>query len=57
MLLRIFCFLPSVFDLSRSRQMMRAYCEAAREIGEAPMPVDCRPRHITVILNPAANKR
>ncbi|XP_034253378.1 acylglycerol kinase, mitochondrial [Thrips palmi] len=40
-----------------SRQMMRAYCEAAREIGEAPMPVDCRPRHITVILNPAANKR
>lgn len=57
MLLRIYCFLPSVFDLSRSRQMMRAYCEAAREIGEAPMPVDCRPRHITVILNPAANKR
>lgn len=41
----------------RSRQMMRAYCEAAKEIGEAPMPVDFRPRHITVILNPAANKR
>lgn len=37
--------------------MMRAYCEAAREIGEAPLPVDTRPRQVTVILNPAANKR
>lgn len=39
------------------KQMMRAYCEAAREIGEAQLPVDNRPRHVTVILNPAANKR
>ncbi|KAK3909100.1 Acylglycerol kinase, mitochondrial [Frankliniella fusca] len=39
------------------RQMMRAYCEAAREIGETAMPADTRPRHVTVVLNPAANKR
>lgn len=39
------------------RQMMRAYCEAAKEIGEAAIPVDSRPRHVTVVLNPAANKR
>ena len=43
--------------LNRSTQMMRAYCEAAKLYGEVPISVDTRPRHVTVILNPAANKR
>lgn len=44
-------------DKYEHAQMMRAYCEVAREIGEAPLPVEARARHVTVILNPAANKR
>lgn len=38
-------------------QLMRAYCEDALQYGEMPVPAGSRPRQITVILNPAANRR
>lgn len=43
--------------LFRVEQMMRAYCEEAIKYGEVPVPSTLKPRNITVILNPAANKR
>ena len=36
---------------------MRTYCEDALHNGEMPIPRGMRPRQITVILNPAANRR
>jgi hypothetical protein len=36
---------------------MRGYCEEALRYGEMPLLNGSRPRHIGVILNPAANKR
>lgn len=38
----------------RIEQMMRAYCEEAKNYGDMPLPVNGKPRHITVILNPTA---
>ncbi|XP_046610154.1 acylglycerol kinase, mitochondrial [Neodiprion virginianus] len=38
-------------------QLMRRYCEDAVRYGDMPLPVNLKPRHVTVILNPAANKR
>lgn len=37
-------------------QMMRAYCEEAVKYGDTPAIIG-QPRKITVVLNPAANKR
>lgn len=36
---------------------MRACCEEAAVYGEETLPVSRNPRSITIILNPAANKR
>jgi len=36
-------------------QMMRRYCEEALKYGEEPLPMDAKGRHVTVLLNPAAN--
>nr|CAD7571418.1 unnamed protein product [Timema californicum] len=36
---------------------MRDYCEEAVKYGEQPLPLGSKPRQITVVLNPAANKR
>lgn len=36
---------------------MRVYCEKAAKFGAQPIPIDAEPRNITIILNPAANKR
>lgn len=36
---------------------MREYCQKAAKYGQGPISVDSNPRHITVILNPSANKR
>lgn len=36
---------------------MRVYCEKAALYGKQPLPPHIRARHITVILNPNANKR
>ncbi|PSN42053.1 Acylglycerol kinase [Blattella germanica] len=44
-------------DKYNSFQLMREYCEEALQYGDVPVPQGSRPRHITVILNPAANKR
>lgn len=38
-------------------QLMRKYCEDAVRYGDMPLPTKLKPRHVTVILNPAANKR
>jgi len=35
-------------------QMMRAYCEESKKFGDVTMPVSVKPRHLTVILNPAS---
>ncbi|XP_073989808.1 acylglycerol kinase-like protein Mulk isoform X2 [Rhodnius prolixus] len=40
----------------RMLQMMRAYCEEAVKYGDTPAIIG-QPRKITVVLNPAANKR
>ncbi|KAB0796513.1 hypothetical protein PPYR_10574 [Photinus pyralis] len=39
------------------QQLMRVYCKEAAEYGKAPIASDENPRHITIILNPNANKR
>ncbi|XP_069704087.1 acylglycerol kinase, mitochondrial [Periplaneta americana] len=44
-------------DKYNTFQLMRAYCEEALQYGELMLPKGGRPRHITVILNPAANRR
>ncbi|KAJ9596124.1 hypothetical protein L9F63_012708, partial [Diploptera punctata] len=41
----------------RCFQLMRAYCKDALQYGEMSIPAGSRPRQITVILNPAANRR
>ncbi|XP_067126271.1 acylglycerol kinase, mitochondrial [Centruroides vittatus] len=41
-------------DRYRIEKMMRAYCEEAKNYGDMPLPVNGKPRHITVILNPVA---
>ncbi|XP_021931037.1 acylglycerol kinase, mitochondrial, partial [Zootermopsis nevadensis] len=44
-------------DKYNSFQLMRGYCEEALQYGEIPVLNGSRPRHITIILNPVANKR
>lgn len=44
-------------DKYNSFQLMRGYCEEALRYGEIPILNGSRPRQITVILNPVANKR
>uniref|UniRef100_A0A224XN73 Acylglycerol kinase, mitochondrial n=1 Tax=Panstrongylus lignarius TaxID=156445 RepID=A0A224XN73_9HEMI len=44
------------FNHYRMLQMMRAYCEEAIKYGDTPASSG-QPRKITVVLNPAANKR
>lgn len=36
-------------------QMMRQFCEDALRYGEAPLGMDEKERHVTVLLNPSAN--
>lgn len=36
---------------------MHAYCEKAAVYGKEPLPPHIRARHVTVIINPNANKR
>lgn len=36
---------------------MRTYCQEAAAFGREPLPPHMKPRHITIILNPNANKR
>ncbi|KAL6447224.1 hypothetical protein ACFW04_001482 [Cataglyphis niger] len=38
-------------------QLMRQYCEDVARYGDISCPTNVRPRHVTVILNPAAKKR
>nr|CAD7425521.1 unnamed protein product [Timema monikensis] len=40
-----------------AQELMRDYCEEAVKYGEQPLPLGSKPRQITVVLNPAANKR
>ncbi|XP_071445347.1 acylglycerol kinase, mitochondrial [Hetaerina americana] len=46
-----------VKDRNDTFELMRSYCEEAAKYGELPLPIGAKPRHITVILNPAANRR
>jgi hypothetical protein len=41
----------------RTDEMMRGYCEEALRYGKVPLPLEEKPRHVTVILNPAAKKK
>lgn len=36
---------------------MRHCCEDVVRYGDSPCPTNIKPRHVTVILNPAAKKR
>lgn len=40
-----------------TQDLMRLYCQKAAKFGKQPLPLHINPRHITVILNPSANKR
>ena len=40
----------------RDEQLMRAYCEEAQEFGEKLYYLGDKERHVTVIVNPAANE-
>ncbi|XP_014250212.1 acylglycerol kinase, mitochondrial isoform X1 [Cimex lectularius] len=44
-------------DQYRVSCLMRAYCESALKYGDAPVGKEHKVRRITVILNPAANKK
>lgn len=37
-------------------QLMRENCETVSKSGDVPLPTNVKPRHVTVILNPAAKK-
>uniref|UniRef100_T1IWW9 Acylglycerol kinase, mitochondrial n=1 Tax=Strigamia maritima TaxID=126957 RepID=T1IWW9_STRMM len=41
-------------DKYRSIKLMREYCEEAQTFGDVPLQSGKKPRHVTVILNPAA---
>lgn len=36
---------------------MSKCCKTAMAYGDMPLPIDKKPKKVTVILNPAANKR
>ncbi|KAK5644225.1 hypothetical protein RI129_008070 [Pyrocoelia pectoralis] len=39
------------------QQLMRVYCKEAAEYGKIPLATNENPRHITILLNPNANRR
>ncbi|KAG5893360.1 hypothetical protein JTB14_000125 [Gonioctena quinquepunctata] len=41
----------------QTQDLMRIYCQRAAKYGKESIPLNTSPRHITVILNPNANKR
>lgn len=43
-------------DAYERDQLMRKYCAEIVKLGDAPLPTQIKPRHVTVILNPAAKK-
>ncbi|CAK9830198.1 Acylglycerol kinase, mitochondrial [Anthophora retusa] len=44
-------------EIYDTNQLMRQYCETVSQYGDVPLPTNIKPRHVTIILNPAANKR
>nr|CAH7735397.1 unnamed protein product [Callosobruchus chinensis] len=40
-----------------TQELMRKYCQKAAVYGKESIPTNLSPRHVTVILNPSANKR
>ncbi|XP_032685055.1 acylglycerol kinase, mitochondrial isoform X2 [Odontomachus brunneus] len=40
-----------------TEQLMRQCCKEAAKYGDVPCPTNVKPRHVTIILNPAAKKR
>ena len=46
-----------VVDRIRIKNLMRVYCEQAVRFGDQPLGPLSPPRHVTVILNPEANKK
>ncbi|CAL7934367.1 unnamed protein product [Xylocopa violacea] len=43
----------TVYD---TNQLMRQYCENVSQYGDLPLPTNVKPRHVTIILNPAGQK-
>nr|CAI5840901.1 unnamed protein product [Callosobruchus analis] len=41
----------------QTQELMRQYCQKAAAYGKESIPTNLSPRHVTVILNPSANKR
>ena len=37
-------------------QLMRQHCESISQYGDLPLSTNVKPRHVTIILNPAAKK-
>ncbi|XP_066950917.1 acylglycerol kinase, mitochondrial-like isoform X5 [Macrobrachium rosenbergii] len=59
-----FCLKEGKCDVNQNRKscqacrenaMMRAFAEEAMKYGELPQPLSSQPRHVTVLLNPAAS--
>lgn len=46
-----------MFQFYRTKNLMTVYCEKAAQYGRQPIPLHVNPRHITIVLNPNANKR
>ncbi|XP_014471802.1 PREDICTED: acylglycerol kinase, mitochondrial [Dinoponera quadriceps] len=44
-------------EVYETEQLMQQYCKEAARYGDAPCPTNVKPRHVAVILNPAAKKR
>jgi len=42
---------------SSAEQLMRQYCDNVARYGDSLCPTNIKPRHVTVVLNPAAKKR
>ena len=43
--------LMNIYDFSRLRLTMRAYCKEATKFGDQLCPQGAAPRHVTVIMN------
>ncbi|PBC29195.1 acylglycerol kinase, mitochondrial [Apis cerana] len=43
-------------EIYETDQLMRQYCESISQYGDLPLPTNIKPRHVTIILNPAAKK-
>ncbi|KAF3420722.1 hypothetical protein E2986_00613 [Frieseomelitta varia] len=48
-----FSYSKEVYDVN---QLMRQHCENISQYGDLPLSTNIKPRHVTVILNPAAKK-